>query len=56
MKFRHSADQIWLGTTTLVESLRAFLMPPTDAIVNAHDFEMNWRPNGPWRPVRKLKS
>ncbi|QDU59611.1 hypothetical protein Pan216_04420 [Planctomycetes bacterium Pan216] len=35
--------------TGIAESLRGFLMPPTDALVAGADFEMDWLPNGPWQ-------
>jgi predicted nucleotidyltransferase component of viral defense system len=37
----------------VVESLRAFLLPPTAALAKAAPFEMVWPPGGPWRPSRR---
>jgi predicted nucleotidyltransferase component of viral defense system len=37
----------------IADSLRAFLMPPTMALGSGAGFEMNWPPNGPWRPATK---
>lgn len=35
----------------IAEDLRAFLMPPTAALVASNAFEMNWAPNGPWGAI-----
>ena len=37
------------GLSTIAENLRAFLMPPTEAIVSGDNFEGDWIPNGPWQ-------
>jgi hypothetical protein len=37
----------------IADSLRAFLMPPTQALASGMDFEMEWPPNGPWRASRR---
>jgi predicted nucleotidyltransferase component of viral defense system len=33
----------------IAEHLRAFLMPPTEALIAGADFEMDWFPTGPWQ-------
>jgi len=30
-------------------SLKAFLLPPTQAIIRGEEFRANWEPGGPWR-------
>lgn len=40
----------------IADSLRAFLMPPTEALVGGADFDMDWLPNGPWRPATNATS
>ena len=36
---------------TILDELRDFLMPPTLAIRNGSEFNLNWPPTGPWQPA-----
>lgn len=38
----------------VVEAIRGFLMPPTDAIVKGERFDFHWPPSGPWRRTATL--
>jgi len=29
-------------------SLKAFILPPTQAIIRGEEFRANWEPGGPW--------
>jgi hypothetical protein len=39
------------GLDEVVDSLRGFLMPATNAIAAGELLEMAWPPSGPWQPL-----
>lgn len=45
-------DAEGMELTGIAESLRAFLIPPTQALVAGTDFDRDWPPTGPWQ-IRK---
>jgi len=49
-RLRLDTEQRSLGE--VLEGLRAFLMPPVEALTRAQPFRMQWPPRGPWQKTR----
>lgn len=47
---RNKLEPVALSLIEIIEALRAFLLPPTQAVLNAELFDSYWPPGGSWQP------